>query len=60
MTMKFMQRGDVVRLTVSMMRAEFGLALCDDDGEALEIDGRARKTSQPVFWTVGMEEIPAG
>ena len=121
-----MQRGDVVRLAGSMMRAEFGLALCDDDGEALEIDGRViaanertvnvmirrmlpcryplkdmegtvmrwvkrnevfeviegeerlrpdaaslrsvsderegrvRKASQPVFWTVGMEEIPAG
>ena len=40
MTMKFMQRGDVVRLAGSMMCAEFGLALCDDDGEALEIDWR--------------------
>ena len=125
MTMKFMQRGDVVRLAGSITRAEFGLALCDDDGETLEIDGRViaanertvnvmirrmlpcryplkdmegtvmrwvkrnevlevidgearlwpdaaslrsvsderegrvRKTSQPVFWTVGMEEIPA-
>ena len=126
MTMEFMQAGDVVRLAGSVTRAEFGLALCDDDGEALEIDGRViaanertvnvmirrmlpcryplkdmegtvmrwvkrnevlevidgearlwpdaaslrsvsderegrvRKTSQPVFWTVGMEEIPAG
>ena len=24
-----------------------------------EREGRVRKTSQPVFWTVGMEEIPA-
>ena len=122
MTMEFMQAGDVVRLAGSVTRAEFGLALCDDDGEALEIDrrviatnertmnvmirrmrpcryplkdmegtvkrnealevidgearlwpdaaslrsvsdereGRVRKASQPVFWTVGMEEIPAG
>ena len=126
MTMELMQAGDVVRLAGSVTRAEFGLALCDDDGEALEIDGRViaanertvnvmirrmlpcryplkdmegtvmrwvkrnevlgvidgearlwpdaaslrsvsderegrvRKASQPVFWTVGMEEIPAG
>ena len=124
--MDLIQAGDVVRLAGSVTRAEFGLALCDDDGEALEIDGRVieagdrmvrvlikrmiprrwpvkdmegsvmrsvrrdevlgvidgearlwtdaaslksvsderegkvQKTSPPVFWTVGMEEIPAG
>ena len=34
-----LQEGDVVRLAGSVTRAEFGLALCDDDGEMLEIDG---------------------
>ena len=34
-----LQRGDVVRLTASVTMAEFGLALCDDDGAGLEIDG---------------------
>ena len=31
--------GDVVRLAESVTMAEFGLALCDDDGVGLEIDG---------------------
>ena len=118
-------KGDVVRLAGSVMLAEFGLMLCDDAGELLEIDGviqevvneRARvvikrmmprpapfawieghssrwvraeevlgvvegeamlwpdaarlkgvsderegvKTAPaPVFWTVGVEEMPAG
>ena len=34
-----LKAGDVVRLAGSVTRAEFGLALCDDDGEMLEIDG---------------------
>ena len=34
-----LQKGDVVRLAASVTMAEFGLALCDDDGEGLEIDG---------------------
>ena len=34
-----LQKGDVVRLAESVTRAEFGLALCNDDGEMLEIDG---------------------
>ena len=34
-----LQVGDVVRLAGSVTLAEFGLALCDDDGEMLEIDG---------------------
>ena len=34
-----LQRGDVVRLAESVTQAEFGLALCDDDGAGLEIDG---------------------
>ena len=121
-----LHKGDTVRLAGNVTEAEFKLALCDDDGEALEIDGRVitanertvnvmirrmlpcryplkdmegtvmrwvkrnevfeviegeerlrpdaaslrsvsderegrvRKASQPVFWTVGMEEIPAG
>ena len=119
------QKGDTVRLAGSVMLSEFGLMLCDDAGELLEIDGviqevmndRARvvikrmiprpapfawmkgdvsrwvrsdevleviegdamlwpdaarlkgisderegvKTAPaPVFWTVGVEEMPAG
>ena len=118
------QKGDTVRLAGSVMLAEFGLMLCDDAGELLEIDGviqevmndRARvvikrmiprpapfawmegnvsrwvrsdevleviegdamlwpdaarlkdvsderdgikRTQAPVFWTVGVEEMPA-
>ena len=34
-----LQKGDVVRLAESVTMAEFGLALCDDDGVGLEIDG---------------------
>ncbi|WP_392350741.1 hypothetical protein [Parasynechococcus sp.] len=34
-----LQKGDVVRLAQSVTQAEFGLALCDDDGAGLEIDG---------------------
>ena len=34
-----LQQGDVVRLAASVTTAEFGLALCDDDGAGLEIDG---------------------
>ena len=33
------QKGDTVRLAGSVMLAEFGLMLCDDAGELLEIDG---------------------
>lgn len=33
------EKGQTVRLAGSVTRAEFGLALCDDDGETLEIDG---------------------
>ena len=33
------QKGDTVRLAGSVMLAEFGLLLCDDAGEVLEIDG---------------------
>ena len=32
-------KGDTVRLAASVTQAEFNLALCDDDGEPLEIDG---------------------
>ena len=34
-----LQKGDVVRLAQTVTMAEFGLALCDDDGVGLEIDG---------------------
>ena len=34
-----LQKGDTVRLAQSVTTAEFGLALCDDDGAGLEIDG---------------------
>ena len=33
------KKGDTVRLEQSVTMAEFGLALCDDDGVGLEIDG---------------------
>ena len=33
------KKGDTVRLAASVTMAEFGLALCDDDGVGLEIDG---------------------
>ena len=33
------QKGDTVRLAGSVMLAGFGLLLCDDAGELLEIDG---------------------
>ena len=33
------KKGDTVRLAQSVTMAEFGLALCDDDGAGLEIDG---------------------
>lgn len=32
------EKGDVVRLAASVTLAEFGLALCDNDGAGLEID----------------------
>jgi len=34
-----LKEGQVVRLHSSVTEAEFNLALCDDDGEPLEIDG---------------------
>ena len=33
------RKGDTVRLAGSVMLAEFGLMLCDDAGDLLEIDG---------------------
>ena len=33
------RKGDTVRLAQSVPTAELGLALCDDDGAGLEIDG---------------------
>lgn len=38
-----LKAGDVVRLAGSVTLAEFGLALCDDDGEMLEIDGEVMR-----------------
>ena len=35
-----------MRLAGSVMLAEFGLALCDDDGEMLEIDGVVTEVKQ--------------
>ena len=32
------KKGDTVRLAASVTQAEFGLALCDDDGAPIEID----------------------
>ena len=34
-----LQKGDTVRLAQIVTQAEFGLALCDDNGAGLEIDG---------------------
>ena len=34
-----LNKGDTVRLAASVTQAEFGLALCDDDGMGLEIEG---------------------
>ena len=39
-----LQEVDTVRLAGSVTQAEFGLALCDDDGEPLQIDGKVWKT----------------
>ena len=121
-----LQKGDTVRLAQSVTTAEFGLALCDDDGAVLEIDGvvveavphmvnvrirrfvhhskffgpqegaisrwvrreevleviegephlwpnaaglkavsderegKVKRLPEPVFWTVGVDEIPSG
>ena len=33
------RKGQTVRLASSMTRSEFGVELCDEDGEMLEIDG---------------------
>jgi hypothetical protein len=38
-------KGDVVRLAGSVMLAEFGLMLCDDAGELLEMDGVVQDVS---------------
>ena len=46
------KKGDTVRLAQSVTMAEFGLALCDDDGEPLEIDGRVRKVSDVGVYVV--------
>ena len=37
------RKGDTVRLAQSVTMAEFGLALCDDEGAGLEIDGVVMK-----------------
>lgn len=47
-----LQKGDVVRLAASVTLAEFGLALCDDDGEMLEIDRKVWKVSDLGVYVV--------
>ena len=47
-----LQKGDVVRLAGSVTQAEFGLALCDDDGEPLQIDGKVWKTGDCGVYVV--------
>ena len=37
------QKGDTVRVASSVMRGEFGLILCDDAGQLLEVDGVIQK-----------------
>ena len=44
--------GDTVRLAASVTQAEFGLALCDDDGEPLQIDGKVWKTGDCGVYVV--------
>ena len=47
-----LKEGDVVRLAGSVTRAEFGLALCDDEGELLQIDGKVWKTGDCGVYVV--------
>ena len=46
------KKGDTVRLAGSVTQAEFGLALCDDDGEPLQIDGKIWKTGDCGVYVV--------
>ena len=41
-----LETGQTVRLAASVTLAEFGLALCDDDGVGLEIDGVVTEVKQ--------------
>ena len=42
-------KGDAVRLASSVTRAEFGVELCDEDGEMLEID-RVIESEVNDYW----------
>ena len=42
-------KGDAVRLASSVTRAEFGVELCDEDGEILEID-RVIESEVNDYW----------
>ena len=46
-----LRKGDVVRLAQSVTQAEFGLALCDDDGAPVEIDAEVIEIGR-VYLTV--------
>ena len=46
------RKGDTVRLAASVTQAEFGLALCDDDGEMLEIDGKVWNVTPHMVYVV--------
>ena len=50
------KKGDTVRLAQSVTMAEFGLALCDDDGEELEIDGVVRRV-EPHMVNVSIRRL---
>ena len=52
------QKGDVVRLAGSVMLAEFGLLLCDDAGELLEIDGVIQEVGNNGMRVVIKRMIP--
>ena len=52
------KKGDTVRLAQSVTMAEFGLALCDDDGEELEIDGVVRRV-EPHMVNVSIRRLIA-
>ena len=52
------QKGDMVRLAGSVMLAEFGLILCDDAGEILEIDGVIQEVVNDMARVVIKRMIP--
>ena len=52
------RKGDTVRLAGSVMLSEFGLMLCDDAGELLEIDGVIQEVMHDSVRVVIKRMIP--